>query len=177
MFNHNLSPCSCLFCLITFLIGEMYWYCSEISKYQLNKMVHAPAAHPGFKSRKCYSPWMRQQSIAKLPHHHFRLSLQFANTYLYSGLERSTVKVNCFFPRTHDNDPARSWPQTSQHRVQLTTHYATTSPIDIVMKRKWKGESLRDTLHLLSLPLDNCKVVTWPGIESITSQSTPKVWP
>ena len=96
VFNHNLSPCTCLFCLITFLIGEMYWYCSEISKYQLNKMVHAPAAHPGFKSRKCYSPWMRQQSIAKLPHHHFRLSLQFANTYLYSGLERSTVKVNCF---------------------------------------------------------------------------------
>lgn len=168
MFNHNLSPCTCLFCLITFLIGEMYWYCSEISKYQLNKMVHAPAAHPGFKSRKCYSPWMRQQSIAKLPHHHFRLSLQFANTYLYSELEQSTVKVNCF---------SKEHIIMTQHRVQLTNHYATTSPIDIVMKRKWKGESLRDTLHLLSLPLDNCKVVMRPGIESITSQSTPKVWP
>ena len=177
MFNHNLSPCTCLFCLITFLIGEMYWYCSEISKYQLNKMVHAPAAHPGFKSRKCYSPLDETTVHCKVTSPPFQafLTVCWYLFILWVGAKHCESKL--FFQRTHHNDLARSWPQTSQHRVQLTNHYATTSPIDIVMKRKWKGESLRDALHLLSLPLDNCKVVTWPGIESITSQSTPKVWP
>ena len=55
-------------------------------------------------------------------------SIKFASTYLYTWVERCTMRVKCLAQEHNTMSPARAWTQTAHSRVKCTNHEATVPP-------------------------------------------------
>ena len=91
-------------------------------------MTHQAGAYPGFCSMRrvmsiSTTPWMGCQSIAGLPP-----SIKFAGTYLYTLVERGTVRVKCLAQEHNTMSPARARNRTVRSGVEHTNHEATAPP-------------------------------------------------
>ena len=53
---------------------------------------------------------------------------QFAGTFLYTWVERGTVRVNCLAQEHNTMSPARARTRTARSRVERTNHEATAPP-------------------------------------------------
>ena len=72
-----------------------------------------------FKDCKCN--WLMTREVS-LDHKKIQIiKVQIIEVWLYSVLVKASVRVKSC-PRTQHNDPARSWTQTSPHRVKPGNH-------------------------------------------------------
>ena len=100
-------------------LGSNYF---RLSLYS-SQVTHQAGAYPGFCSMRrvmsiSTTPWMGCQSIAGLPP-----SIKFAGTYLYTLVERGTVRVKCLAQEHNTMSPART--RTARSGVERTNHEAT----------------------------------------------------
>ena len=65
-----------------------------------------------------------------LVHRRVTPSIKFAGTYLYTWVERGTVRVECLARNHNTMSPARARPQTARSGVELINHEATALPIE-----------------------------------------------
>jgi len=79
----------------------------------MSQVAHQARAYPGFSS-------MKHWSIAgSTP------SIKFADTHLYTWVERGTVRVKCLAQECNTVSPARALTQTTRFGVESTNHEAT----------------------------------------------------
>ena len=63
-----------------------------------------------------------------LVHRRATSSIKFAGTYLYTLVERGTVRVKCLAQEHNTMFPARAGTWTARSGVELTNHEATAPP-------------------------------------------------
>jgi len=63
-----------------------------------------------------------------LVHHKVTFSIKFADTHLYTLLERGTVRIKCLAQEHNTVSPARPQTQTTWSRDDCNNHEATTLP-------------------------------------------------
>ena len=64
-----------------------------------------------------------------LVHRRVTPSIKFAGIYLFTWVERGTVRVKCFAQEHNTMSPARARTRTAHSRVECTNHEATAPPI------------------------------------------------
>ena len=90
-------------------------------------VAHQAGAYAGFCS-------MKQLGVVLLPldrmlvHCLVTPSIKFANTHLYTWMERGTVRVMCLAQEHNTMSPARVRERTARSGVERTNHEATSPP-------------------------------------------------
>ena len=77
-------------------------------------------------------------------------SIKFADTHLYTWVERGSVRVECLAQEHNTMSPARVRTRTARSGVELTNHEATASPItshkghvEVITRSRRKGRVQR----------------------------------
>ena len=88
-----------------------------------------------------------------LVHHKATPSIKFAGTYLYTWVERGTVRVKCLAREHNAMSPARSRTRTARSGVECTNHEATMSPTMRLFNKTGYNKAFTLTSNLKS----NCR--------------------
>ena len=74
-------------------------------------------------------------------------SIKFAGAYLYTWVERGTVRVKCFAQEHNTMSPARARTRTARSGVERTNHEATAPPQQFITEEKKGGNWNRSSKH------------------------------
>ena len=83
-----------------------------------------------------------------LVHRRVTPSIKFAGTYLYTWVERSTVRVKCLSQEHNTMSPARARTQTARSGVERTNHEATAPPKKATSQIYQFGELIYHVMYI-----------------------------
>ena len=82
----------------------------------MSQMAHQARAYPDFRCMKWLGVFLLPPGWDASPSQVIP-SIKFANTHLYTGVERGTVSVKCLAQEHNTMSPASEWTQTNRSRV------------------------------------------------------------
>ena len=90
-----------------------------------------------------------------LVHRRVTPSIKFADTHLYTWVERGTVRVECLAQEHNTMSPARARTRTARSGVKLTNHEATAPPTFMIKQLSYSlsiSIVIRDTQLARAVP-------------------------